>query len=41
MRGVVQDRLGITPDEIASGHCPALSRPAELVERLEAFREAA
>ncbi len=40
IRGVVERRLGITPDEIASGHCPALSRPAELVDRLEAYREA-
>jgi pimeloyl-ACP methyl ester carboxylesterase len=30
MRRVVADRLGITPVEIASGHCVALSRPAEL-----------
>jgi pimeloyl-ACP methyl ester carboxylesterase len=40
MRGVVHDRLGITPDEIESGHCPALSRPRELAERLEAYRAA-
>jgi pimeloyl-ACP methyl ester carboxylesterase len=39
MRGVVRERLGITPDEIDGGHCPALSRPRELAERLEAFRE--
>ena len=38
MRGVVRERLGITPDEIESGHCPALSRPAELADRLEAYR---
>jgi len=38
MRGVVRERLGITPDEIESGHCPALSRPRELAERLEAYR---
>jgi pimeloyl-ACP methyl ester carboxylesterase len=37
MRGVVRERLGITPDEIDGGHCPALSRPRELAERLEAF----
>ena len=37
MRGVVRDRLGITPDEIDSGHCPALSRPTELAERLETY----
>jgi pimeloyl-ACP methyl ester carboxylesterase len=39
-RRVVRDRLGITPDEIDSGHCPALSRPKELVARLEAYRVA-
>lgn len=38
MRGVVRERLGITPDEIAGGHCPALSRPKDLAERLEAYR---
>jgi SAM-dependent methyltransferase len=38
LRGVVRERLGIVPDEIDSGHCPALSRPRELAERLEAYR---
>jgi len=38
MRRVVRDRLGITPDEIDSGHLPALSRPKELADRLEAYR---
>ena len=38
MREVVRARLGIEPDEIDSGHCPALSRPRELAERLEAYR---
>lgn len=38
VRRLVRDRLGITPDEIDSGHCPALSRPRELVDRLEAYR---
>jgi pimeloyl-ACP methyl ester carboxylesterase len=38
MRGVVRDRLGIEPDEIESGHTPALSRPRELAKRLEAYR---
>ena len=32
---VVAERLNITPDEIASGHCPALSRPQELSDLLE------
>jgi hypothetical protein len=34
---MVRDRLGITPDEIDSSHCPALSRPQELAERLVAY----
>jgi pimeloyl-ACP methyl ester carboxylesterase len=38
MRGVVRERLDITPDEIDGGHCPALSRPRELAERLEVYR---
>jgi len=37
VRRVAQDRLGITPDEIDGGHTPALSRPKELAERLEAY----
>ena len=37
MRGVVRDRLGITTDEIDSGHCPMLSRPADLARRLEGY----
>lgn len=39
VRTVVRDRLGITPDEIDSGHCVALSRPKELAGRLDAYRE--
>ena len=38
MRHVVHERLGIQPDELASGHLPALSQPAELVRLLERFR---
>jgi pimeloyl-ACP methyl ester carboxylesterase len=38
LRKVAIDRLGIVPDEIASGHCVALSKPVELVEMLEAYR---
>lgn len=34
MRSVVADRLAITPDEIAAGHCVALSRPDELAALL-------
>jgi pimeloyl-ACP methyl ester carboxylesterase len=37
MRRVVNDRLGITPDEIDGSHCIALSRPKELADRLEAY----
>ncbi|GAA1674149.1 alpha/beta fold hydrolase [Kribbella yunnanensis] len=37
-REFVRERLGITPDEIASGHAPALSRPAELAAMLDGFR---
>jgi pimeloyl-ACP methyl ester carboxylesterase len=39
MRRVVRERLGIVPDEMPGGHLVALSRPDELVERLEALRE--
>lgn len=35
MRRVVAERLGIVPDEIAAGHCVALSRPVELASLLE------
>jgi pimeloyl-ACP methyl ester carboxylesterase len=41
MRALVRERLGITPDEIDSGHCPNLSRPAELASRLEEYARAA
>jgi pimeloyl-ACP methyl ester carboxylesterase len=37
-RRVVRERLGIIPDEMGGGHLPALARPEELVERLEAYR---
>jgi pimeloyl-ACP methyl ester carboxylesterase len=37
-RRVVRERLGIVPDEMDGGHLPALSRPDELVARLEAYR---
>jgi pimeloyl-ACP methyl ester carboxylesterase len=37
-RRVVRERLGIVPDEMDGGHLPALSRPQELVDRLEAYR---
>jgi len=34
---VAQERLGITPEEMPGGHLVALSRPAELAERLVAM----
>jgi Alpha/beta hydrolase family len=37
MRGVVERRLGMVPDGIASGHRPALGRPAGLVTPLIGF----
>ncbi|GII28205.1 alpha/beta fold hydrolase [Planotetraspora mira] len=37
-RRVVRERLGFDPDEMGGGHLPALARPAELVDRLEAYR---
>ena len=37
MRGIVRERLGITPDEMDSGHCPMLSHPLDLARRLEAY----
>ena len=37
MRGVVADRLGVVPDEIAAGHAVALSRPKELADLLAGY----
>jgi pimeloyl-ACP methyl ester carboxylesterase len=37
LRPLVRERLGIEPDEIESGHCPALSRPRELAKLLDRF----
>jgi pimeloyl-ACP methyl ester carboxylesterase len=37
MRRVVAQRLGITPDEIAAGHCVALAHPTELVDMLTGY----
>jgi pimeloyl-ACP methyl ester carboxylesterase len=37
LRRVARERLGITPDEIDGGHTPALSRPNELANRLDAY----
>ena len=36
LRRVARERLAITPDEIDSGHTPALSRPKELAAYLQA-----
>jgi pimeloyl-ACP methyl ester carboxylesterase len=38
LRQVVRDRLGVEPDELDSGHTPALSHPVQLVDMLESFR---
>ena len=35
VRRVVAERLGVVPDEIAAGHCVALSRPVALADLLE------
>jgi pimeloyl-ACP methyl ester carboxylesterase len=37
MRRLGADRLRVTPDEIAAGHCVALSRPRELADLFEAI----
>lgn len=36
-RRLVEERLGIVPDEIAGSHCVALSRPKELADMLESY----
>ena len=36
-RRVAQDRLGLAVEEVPGGHLAALSRPVELVDRLEAY----
>jgi len=41
MRKVVAERLHIVPDEIAAGHCVALSRPKELAEIFVRYATAA
>jgi pimeloyl-ACP methyl ester carboxylesterase len=37
LRQVVKDRLGIVPDELPSGHLPALAHPKLLADRLESY----
>jgi pimeloyl-ACP methyl ester carboxylesterase len=41
MQGLARDRLGVTADVIDAGHLPALSRPDELAERLDAYIQSA
>jgi pimeloyl-ACP methyl ester carboxylesterase len=41
LRRVVAERLHIAPDEIAAGHCVALSRPRELAELLAGYANGA
>ena len=36
-RTIAAERLGREVDEVPGGHCAALSRPAELADRLEAY----
>jgi pimeloyl-ACP methyl ester carboxylesterase len=36
-RGIAAERLGLEVDELPGGHLVALSRPAELADRLEAY----
>jgi pimeloyl-ACP methyl ester carboxylesterase len=37
MKRLARERLGVEPDEIDSGHLPALARPDELTELLEGY----
>jgi hypothetical protein len=37
LRRIARERLGVNPDEIDGGHTPALSRPRELADHLEAY----
>jgi pimeloyl-ACP methyl ester carboxylesterase len=39
LRPIVRERLGIEPDELDSGHTPALSHPHELAERILRYYE--
>jgi pimeloyl-ACP methyl ester carboxylesterase len=41
MRRIACERLGITPDEIAAGHCVALSRPKPLADMLVSYTNTA
>jgi len=37
LRRLARERLAIVPDEIESGHCPALSRPRDLAALLDGY----
>ncbi|PZG17460.1 alpha/beta hydrolase [Micromonospora craterilacus] len=37
LRRLVRDRLGIVPDEVAAGHCVALSQPKALADLLAGY----
>ena len=39
-RQMVRDRLGIEADEIDAGHCPYITRPEELAQRLHDYARA-
>jgi pimeloyl-ACP methyl ester carboxylesterase len=41
MRRVAAERLGVVPDEIAAGHCVALSHPQHLTNLLDGYAQAA
>ena len=41
MRRVAAERLGVVPDEIAAGHCVALSHPQQLTNLLDGYGRAA
>jgi pimeloyl-ACP methyl ester carboxylesterase len=38
LRELARTRLGVEADEIDGGHCPYLSRPKQLAERLDSYR---
>jgi pimeloyl-ACP methyl ester carboxylesterase len=38
VRRLSEERLGVTPDVVDAGHLAALSRPADVAERLERYR---
>ena len=40
-RAMVRDRLGIEADEIDTGHCPYITRPEELANRLHDYAQEA